>query len=442
MIVDAVVIGAGFNGLVAAGALAGAGRRVLLVERLPEVGGLARLWGDTRRLLPSVAQELGVKRGEPERIELAGGGSLDGPEVRAWQEGIARWRPLVLGLLERPAPQVLGQARLWEAVQAAVAFRRLGQADLLELLRVGPMAVEDWLAEQIADPRLRAGLAMDGLFGTWMGPRSPGSTATLLLWALSAGDPVVGGAEALVAAARARCVERGVELRTGVAVTGIRVSRGQVVGVTLDEGVDVDASVVLSTLDPAATVGLLPIEEVPPALDDVARVYRCRGTHAVVRFRGEGTRRVRVVRDPDQLERAFDAVKYGELAQDPPIDARLVDGQGTACVFGAPYALREGWTEAARSLVGEAVERALGGSVEEVLAPPDLEARFGCTGGHLLHGEHALDQLWVGRPGLRLSRHRTPIRGLFLGSGATHPGGGLTGGPGRLAARAVLEGAG
>jgi phytoene dehydrogenase-like protein len=112
----------------------------------------------------------------------------------------------------------------------------------------------------------------------------------------------------------------------------------------------------------------------------------------------------------------------------------------------APYELEGGWTADARERLGDVVvaelERHFPGATEavtarEVLTPADIEERYGVTGGHVHHGEHALDQL-ITRPTVHTARYATPIAGLFLGGGGSHPGGGVTCAPGALAARTIL----
>ena len=114
----------------------------------------------------------------------------------------------------------------------------------------------------------------------------------------------------------------------------------------------------------------------------------------------------------------------------------------------APYALRgESWDQA-REAFADAIVKAIAAHApdlpslilaREILTPVDLEQRYGLTGGHIFHGEHALDQLYAMRPVLGWAQHRTPIAGLYLCGAGTHPGGGLTGAPGAHAARVVLK---
>jgi phytoene dehydrogenase-like protein len=161
----------------------------------------------------------------------------------------------------------------------------------------------------------------------------------------------------------------------------------------------------------------------------------------------------------EYLERAFDATKYGAMSDEPwlemsipsVLDSSLApDGAHVMSIYAhfAPRQLRSGPWAQARAQLTEAVlgvvERHAPGIRQQIVAaetltPEDLEDRWGFSGGHIFHGEDALDQMWAARPLLGWSEHRSPIRGLYLASAGTHPGGGLTGLPGWLAARRVIE---
>ena len=125
-----------------------------------------------------------------------------------------------------------------------------------------------------------------------------------------------------------------------------------------------------------------------------------------------------------------------------------MDGNiATVNVWNAPFELDGGWTGDARTALTDAVvgslARAVPGATDavrvvEVMTPADLAQEYGLWGGHPMHGELALDQLGPMRPSMQLSRYTTPIKGLFLGSSGIHPGGGISGRPGLLAAKAIL----
>jgi phytoene dehydrogenase-like protein len=162
--------------------------------------------------------------------------------------------------------------------------------------------------------------------------------------------------------------------------------------------------------------------------------------------------------DLTQLEKAFDAAKYGRWSESPVLDIHVPTvsnpdlaprGHAVASVlvYAAPYHLHTPWDDEQRRRLGDAVVSTLecyapGVSraivAREVLSPLDLEARYGLVAGHLYHGDHSLDQL-VLRPVLECARYGTPISGLYLCGSGSHPGGGITCAPGSLAAAAILQ---
>lgn len=512
---DAIVVGGGHNGLAAACVLAKSGRRTLCIEARDHAGGLCGgemfhpgyrhvgVHHDSDTVRPWILDALQLAnhglalRDRPPLFlpaapgETPGSGLLvtdTGPGaaeasrgellVVSDHEGYARLRklidaarPLVAQLLDAPAPRIGQDAPVWPLVQSAWTARRQGTGLLLELARAATLSAEDWLGEYLSHPRLRAGLALGPLIGTFMGPLSPQSAGMVLLREAIAGRDVVGGPAMLVDALLAAARHHKVEVRCGAAVEQIRVEGGVVRGVVLRGGESIDAPIVVSALDPRRTLlDLVPPLELPLRTEDEARAVRVRATSAklhlavshapVFTCRERQFERVRVVTDGLQIERAFDDAKHGRLPSAPPLDIRIPTVADPTLappghhvlsvhVFGVPYAPAGGWSSGAREKLLDAVLAVLAkvapglpASVvaAELLAPPELEARYGATGGHPMHGEHALDQLWITRPGRTLSSHATPIRGLFLGSGGTHPYGGASGAPGVWAARGALDG--
>ena len=176
----------------------------------------------------------------------------------------------------------------------------------------------------------------------------------------------------------------------------------------------------------------------------------------------EGERHARaVVSDHlDEIERAFDAAKYRACSERPHLEVSIPSvndpslapaGKDVVSILAhaAPYHLEGGWSGEASERFGDAVVEMLESVApgtrarivaREVLSPADLEDRYGLTGGHIHHGEHALDQLLFMRPTPKLARYKTPIEGLYLGGSGSHPGGGVTCQPGALAAEAILKG--
>jgi phytoene dehydrogenase-like protein len=510
---DAIVIGAGHNGLVAGLHLARAGRRVTIAERSGEVGGLCApsalhpgyripgLLHDGGGVRRGVVDALGLSRFGLEferqvtpvlaahsehrgvvlhadagasREELEALHRGDGDAYVAWRGFLARVRGFVSNLLNQSPPPLRPRSlrETWILARTGLALRRLGKPDMLELMRVAPMSAADWLEESFADPLLPAALAAPAVTGAFLGPRAAGTAANVLLHECVRREEVRGGPAALTEALHKAFESAGGQIRLEGEVTGILVERGAVSGVQLADGSTLEAPLVVATCDPKRALldllepGLLPFE-----VEEQIGCVRMRGSTAKVNlaldgrlvFRGrEGERHARaVVADHvDDIERAFDAAKYRRGSERPHLDVSVPsvgdaslapDGKDVVSILAhfAPYDLEAGWSQAARTDFGAAVietlERVAPGVKDrivacEVLVPPDIERRYGLTGGHVRHGEHALDQLLFMRPTPALARYATPIRGLYLGGSGSHPGGGVTGQPGTLAARAILEG--
>ena len=453
---------------------------------------------DTTTFRPKVARALGLKLRWRREAPAVFAPSADGPglmlsrdpqraasEIGAlsqkdaeayvrWREFLDRVRGAVSGLLDRPPPAVAleGLSQLWQIARPAWALRRLGRREMTELLRILPMSVADWLRESFETELLSELLAGPAVLGTFMGPWSPGSAANLLFHECRSDRLVEGGPTAVVEALTAAAQTAGVETRTGAWVEKIRVRDGRVAGVTLFGGEEVDAPVVAATCDPKTTfLRLVPAADLPVAVVQRFRAFRARGTTAKVHlalagpleFRGRPEARLEWVRigggSLDHLERAFDAVKYGRFSPAPHLDIHVPTvtspelappGHHVASILVSfvPDDLEGGWTAGQREALGEAVTAVLTRYApdlrervvaREVLVPPEIADRYGLAGGHVHHGEHALDQLLFLRPTLCSARYRTPIGGLFLAGSGSHPGGGITGMPGLLGAEAILR---
>jgi phytoene dehydrogenase-like protein len=385
-------------------------------------------------------------------------------------------------LLDTTPPSLDGPAlgELWDLLKTGRRFRALGRTDSFRLLRWMPMAAADLVAEWFSNDLVQAAVAARGIFGVAQGPWSAGTGATLLLNA--AVDPapggssvtVTGGPGVLTRAMADAATQAGAEIRTGVSVAQVLVRDGRAAGVVLDDGREISARAVISGGDPRHTLlALVDPVELDPSFLVRMRNYRCPGTTAKVNlalsalpaFRGVGSTadlkgRVQIGPGIDYLERAFDASKYGEISPAPYLDIMLPTlhdpslaptGAHVMSVYVqyAPYTLAGGrtWPDATDEL-GRIVLRTLAEHApdierlvvaKQVITPRDLESTYGLTGGHILHGEPSLDQLFTMRPVLGCAQYRTPIASLYLCGAGTHPGGGITGGSGQNAAREILK---
>jgi phytoene dehydrogenase-like protein len=250
--VDVVVTGAGHNGLTAAALIAKRGRRVLVLERRPVVGGRAApeefhpgfrsagLLADTSGVRRDVVDALGLTRhglawtpGRPDVLALAPGGAslpLHGDEAKAiaalerlapeeaapyrrYRAFLRRIRPVVRDFLERPALDLteIESTPAWDGLTRALRLRGLGRDGMAEFLRLPPMSVGDWVSEWFRSDLLRAALALPAVAGSFLGPRSPGSNFNLLLSEAAAGPAVAKGGKRLVAALERAAIHHGVE---------------------------------------------------------------------------------------------------------------------------------------------------------------------------------------------------------------------------------------
>ena len=513
MAYDAIVVGGGHNGLVAAAYLGKAGLRTLVLERRDRVGGplssdglVADLVGGLRA---DVAADLqlaahGYEAIEPDVVAFAP--SLDGPGLTLWRDPVRtatelRERPeprdaerfldfdrkiralaRFVGRMQEAEPPDLASPSLADAATGVTllnALRQLGGEETREALRVMPMSVADLVSEAVEDEPLRGLLAARGIRYAAMGPRSAG-TALNFLWDSASGGGAAGRtalarggpgalADALLSAARGH----GATVRCDAEVAAIRTRRGSVEGVALASGEELAAPIVASSADPKQTLlRLVDPTEVGPTLGWRAANIRAPGVVAKVTLvldglpaiGGADTERLRgrIVVAPglDELERAFDDSKYGRISDAPFLEATIPtlsdeslapEGRHllTTLLQYAPRHLRaEDWDQPARDRVADAAVRTLAPHApgleeriveRQVVTPADLERDFGLSGGHPMHGEHALDQFFAWRPLLGHARYRLAgVRGLYLCGAGAHPGGGITGGPGRNGARAIV----
>jgi phytoene dehydrogenase-like protein len=516
---DVLIIGSGHNSLTTAFYLAKAGFKPLLLEARAVAGGCvaneefaagfsAPLANAIGPLRPSVVRDMDLARKvtfiqpDPRLITLGADGralafstntgrttdaigafsAKDAASYPDFCATLERLGAFLSPLLEMTPPDIDSPAagEMWDLLKVGRRFRSLGKKDGFRLLRWGPMAAADLVAEWFETDLLQAAVAARGVFGTAQGPWSAGSGAVLLLNA--AADPAPGGSSvtvkgghAALAAAMAEAARMaGAEIRTDARVARILVREGQAAGVVLASGEEILANAVISGTDPRRTfLDLVDPVELDPGFLGKARNYRARGTVAKVHLAlaslpaftavpnpADLHGRIQIAPGIDYLERAFDASKYGEIPRHPYLDITIPTLNDSslapaekhvlsAHVQFVPYQLRGGasWETAREklaSVVLDTLEHHAPGiratvTAAQVLTPLDLERSYGLTGGQIYHGEPALDQLFTMRPILGWSRYATPIRNLFMCGTGTHPGGGITGASGQNAAREIQK---
>lgn len=514
---DVVIIGAGTNGLTAACYLAKAGLKTLVLEQREVVGGIAvteeiapgfkcpTIAHSAGPLLPEIVKDLNLESYGLELIQppiQLTALSPDGPAISihkdinkttaglqqiskhdaqnypAFAESFARIGRVLAPLLRMTPPSIDNPTPIdvWDLSKVGLAFRRLGKQDAFRLLRWGPMAVADLVAEWFETELLRAAIAARGIFGSFAGPWSAG-TSTGLLWQAalngSAVSPAVFGLGSVVQSLEKAAHSYGAEIRTRSRVEQVVVRENRTTSVVLSNGDELHSAAVVSTADPRTTfLRLLDPMDLEPNFTSKIRNYRSLGSAAKVnlalsalpRFEGIGeteklTGRIHVGPEIDYLERAFDAAKYGDYSPEPHLDitipsltVRSLAPEGTHVmsihVQFAPYKLKEGDWNTRRDEFADNVIKTLSRYApniaslivaRQVITPVDLESVYGLGGGHIMHGEQSLDQFFTFRPLIGWAQYRTPIRGLYLCGSGTHPGGGITGGPGMNGSREVLK---
>jgi phytoene dehydrogenase-like protein len=327
---------------------------------------------------------------------------------------------------------------------------------------------------------LRATIAARGIFGTFLGPWSAGTALALLLRAAADSNPASdnffaqGGMGAITQAMARAAQKAGVEIRTGAAVAQIKIKNEAAEGVVLASGEESPARAVVSNADPKTTfLKLSDPSLLSPTFTKRLQNYRMNGTVAKVNLaladlpsfkgldgNGEAMAgRIQIGPEIDYLERAFDEAKYGNFSRAPYLaitiptltDPSLApQGKHVMSVYVqyAPYKLKNGSWNDQRAALGDVVIKNLAQYApdlpdrilhRQVITPLDLEQEYGLTGGHIFHGELALDQIFTMRPFLDWARYRTPIRNLYMCGSGTHPGTGLTGGSGANAAREIVK---
>jgi phytoene dehydrogenase-like protein len=511
---DIIIVGGGHNGLVCAAYLARSGQQVLVLEANDQVGGAAvteRLSEGKRvsscahylnQLNTKVARdlklsvhglEMAARNASTIALDASGhhlcidshtitGNAISQQDAASYTRFMALMREYAKTLrflVDGPPIDIF--APDWDDKLAAIKLGwnlrfGLGAEKMSEFLRMVGMNIHDVLNDEFDDARLKGVLAFDAILGSHAGPRSPGSILTFL-YRLAAGDEGAlhipkGGMGSVTQAIARSAIDLGAEIRTSARVSGVNVENCAVTGVTLEDGEVIAARKVASNADPKTTVmdlvGARNFEA-----DFVHRIHhvRMRGTAAKLHIALQGLpeftgldkralkHRLVIAPDVDEVERAFNHVKYGEASERPmmeisipsTVDETLAD-QGhvmTATVQYAPYDLKGGWTEAARStFLASCINRIadyapdIRDQIEhvELITPTDLESRYGMRGGNWHHGELTLDQTVMLRPVPGASRYALPVGGLYLCGAGAHPGGGVMGAAGRNAAQAILKG--
>ncbi len=524
---DAIVVGGGHNGLVAAAYLARSGARTLVLEGRGKTGGAATTeapWPDAPEfrvtrlsyvmslLPPTIINDLDLARHGykiypmgPYYQAFPEGGSIklyaddakrNHDEVSKWSkkdaDAMPRWDAWLAGLAEVLGPLLLtvppnlGSRKpreLRETLRLAWQHRGLDVRTIADVTRLMTMSIADLLDDWFESPQVKGALAVNGVIGTWAGPYEPGTAYVMAHHSIGdVGDGHLGnwgfqegGMGAVSDAIAAAATEHGAEIRCSSKVSRILVRSGRAVGVVLDNGDELRATVVVSTLHPrTAFLDQVGREHLPP--DFVGDIEHWKTRSGVVKINlalGElpdftadpgselqehHTGSVEMAPTMEYIERAFQDAREGRPAARPFSDGviptafdKTLGPAGTHTMSLFTQWVPADWSEQPHTAELEAYADRMIDCYNEVapnfkasilhrdiVGPYQMEQEYGLIGGNIFHGELSLEQLFHMRPAPGYADYRTPVRGLYYGSSATHAGGGVCGIPGWQAARAAI----
>jgi phytoene dehydrogenase-like protein len=518
---DVIVIGGGHNGLVNAAYLARAGKKVLVCERRHVLGGAAvteEVFPGFKfsvasyvvsLLRPEIIRELELPRHGMEilpldgtftpmpngdylwrvndhaktRLEIARHSKLDAEAYDEYGKAMVEMGRFIKPILAMtaPDPTSLALKGLAELVSLARRFQKLPIEDKYNQVQLMTMSAADFLDRWFETDVLKATMSASGIIGTFLGVRSPGTAYVLLHHYMGEIDGafrswglVRGGTGAISNAIADAAREAGAEIRAEAAVSKILVERGRATGVVLENGDEVRAKAVSSSVDPRLTfMRFVGAEHLPEDFVESVNRYKFRGSSGKVNLAldalpeftclpGAGAHlRGAISISPalEYMEKAYDDAKYGRFSRRPYIDIvipSLTDatvappGKHVMSCFVqyAPYHLKEGTWDQKREEFGDTVIDTLSEYApnlrdiilhRQVLTPLDIERKFGLSEGNIFQGELSLEQLFFLRPVPGWAQYRSPVRGLFMCGSATHPGGGIMGASGLNAAKAILQ---
>jgi len=523
-IYDAIVIGAGHNGLTAAAYLARGGLSTLVLERREIVGGCcvteeiapgckaSTTSYIASMLRPEVISELGLARhglrivpcdpaiqvpfpdgevlpwwADRDRAqqEFSKLSAKDGKRFVQVDDQLKKLARYLQPFFLEPPPEVgTSSVKGWsDLFRTGKRFRGISNAEISQLVSFLTGSLGEFLDQNYESEKIKTMFLANNVYGKHGGPYQPGTAIGLLFHLLSGGEHelqgfyghVIGGMGSITQAMAAAGKEWGVEIRTSAPVAHIDVRNGRARSVVLEDGTEFRARIVLSNADPKRTfLGLLDAKDLPQDFVFAVRGIKMQGPCAKVNMvLAEEPRFTGTPADATPLERTFytlvpslafaercyDIAKFGDIPEELWVDCVVSSNADdslapagkhilTCFVQYVPYHLRQGTWDENRELLGDRVVKKIAEYApnvpstilaRQVLTPLDLERTYGLTEGNIFHGDLRLEQLFFMRPVPGWSQYRTPVDGLYLCGAGAHPGGGVTGAPGRNAAHQALR---
>ena len=523
-IYDAIIVGAGHNGLTAAAYLARAGLSTLVLERREIVGGCCvteeiapgcrvsttsyiasmlrpeviaelRLADHGLRMIPCdpaiqvpfpdgqvVPWWVDRERAKAEFGKISVKDAVRFVEVDDQLKKLARYlQPFFM----EPPPELdtTSMAGWSDLFRVGKRFRGISSAEISQLISFLTGSLGEFLDHNYESDKMKTMFLANNVYGKHGGPYQPGTAIGLLFHLLSGGEHeqqgfyghVIGGMGSITQSLAAAGKKLGVEIRTSAPVAQIDVRNGRVCSIVLEDGNEIRGRMILSNADPKRTfLKMVPANELPEdflfAVSGIKMDGPCAKVNMVLseepRFTGTSPQASALQRTFYTLvpslefaERCYDIAKFGEIPEELWVDCVVSSNADsslappgkhilTCFVQYVPYNLREGNWDEKRDLLGDRVVKKIAEYApnvprnvvaRQVLTPLDLERTYGLTEGNIFHGDLRLEQLFFMRPVPGWAKYRTPIRGLYLCGAGAHPGGGVTGAPGRNAALQALR---
>ena len=356
--------------------------------------------------------------------------------------------------------------------------RLMGKKNFNEFARMIGLNIADELEDNFKNKLLQGLIAHDSITGSNLGPRSPG-TLINLLYRMAAYDHSIfggikrieGGVLSAINALEDNLIKRGVDIRKSCPVKKCIIENDCVQGVELDNGELIESKVVISNADPKSTYFcLLGTEHLDTDFKRRVKHYRAKGRVAklnlklnkIPEFKGleksDLAHRLVIAPSIDYIEENFNFSKFENLSSEPILEMSIPsindkslyqDGMHimNIQVQYAPYNVKGGWDSRSEEFINNVMSTIENyapdikecSEHQEFISPNDIEKQFYVSGGHWHHGEIQIDQLFMLRPIPGVAQYKTPLEGFYMCGAGTHPGGGMTGIPGKNAANEVLK---
>ena len=481
---DVIIIGGGHNGLVASSYLSKKGKKVLVIEKNENVGGLAEYANSLNCVSPIIKKELNInvanisntnhiislEDNKNHTVLEDNSGKLSFIKTNADEEDQQNFLSIInnyklfsktLGsfMYQKP-PRVKSGKRsdLLQLISMGWKIRKLGKKNMRELLRIIGLNIADDLEDNLNNNNLMGLLSHEAILGTNLGPRSPGSILTLLykqaindnifnLKKIEVGDYINQLEDC--------CNKNSVEIIKSSEVKKILTQNNSVTGIQLNNGENLESSCVVSNADPKTTyLNLLGAEILDTDFIRRTKNFRNKGNVAKLELVLENEIAInnidknmygKFIYAPNikYIEHAFNKNKYNHFSENPCLEFYVNQNTLSANVYYVPYLINSSHQE------NEIIKRCISVlnklipdmkiAKEKLITPNQMEEKYNINGGHWHHGDLEIDQLLMMRPFYGSAQYSTPINGLYLCSAGTHPGGGLTGINGLNAAKKVIE---